>query len=210
MNLQALITKRLTKPLPGFEAQRIMGPTRADGSFMHNVEPPPGCRTNAVMMLLYKDGLTDSHHMVFTIRSAKMPTHAGEISCPGGRIEDQETPLEAAFRETNEEVGIRPDQIAYAGRLSRLYIPVTNNIIYPHVGFIRGMPTFTPDPREVSSIITPRLSELLSPDSLKHELWTLGENQLQVPFWDINRVPLWGATAMIVSEFIELLKDLED
>lgn len=203
-DLEQYLTNRLKEPLPGFAAQSKMGPSRADGSFTHQIQPPKGCRTNAVMVLLYPDDGT--HHLVLTIRSSKMPSHAGEISCPGGGVNQGEAPVEAALRETREEVGVPENDIRVAGRLSRLYIPVTNNIIYPHVGFVSEKPELHPDPREVSGILTPALSDILSDKHRRQELWQLGDNELYVPFWSLFDIPLWGATAMILSEFVEIVK----
>ncbi len=203
--LEIYLKERLSQPLPGFKAQCKMGPALTDGSYMHQVDPPKGCRTNAVMVLLYPD--LNTHRLVLTIRSSRMPSHAGEISCPGGGINPNETPVQAALRETREEVGVPESEIRIAGTLSRLYIPVTNNIIYPHVGFTSGNAELRPDPREVSGILTPTLSEIISDEHRKQELWQLGENELHVPFWNLFEIPLWGATAMILSELTEIIKE---
>lgn len=204
-NLEKYLKKRLAQPLPGFEAQCKMGPSLADGSYTHRVEPPKGCRTNAILVLLYPDA--DTHRLVLTIRSSRMPSHAGEISCPGGGIHPDETPVQAAVRETREEVGIPESDIRIAGTLSRLYIPVTNNIIIPHVGFTAEEPGLKPDPREVSGILTPALPDILSDEHRKTKLWQLGENEICVPFWNLFDIPLWGATAMVLSELTEIIKE---
>lgn len=205
-DLALYLKDRLQQPLPGFAAQRRMGPVRHDGSFMHDMVPPENCKRNAVMVLLYRDQKSGRYRLILTERSAKMPSHAGEVSCPGGRMQPGESSLEAAYRETEEEVGLHRTQLSWLGALSQLYIPVTNNLIFPHVSITEEPGRLTPDPREVSRIFTPEFAALLRPENLVQEVWAFGETQMTVPYWKVTPTPLWGATAMILSELTELVK----
>ncbi|AXJ01601.1 NUDIX domain-containing protein [Cyclonatronum proteinivorum] len=204
-DLESFLRDRLTRPLPGFAAQRRMGPVRHDGSFMHDIVPPEDCKRNAVMVVLYRDEESGAYRLILTERSPKMPSHAGEVSCPGGRMQAGESALEAAYRETEEEVGLHRSQLRYLGALSKLYIPVTNNLIFPHVTLTATPENLTPDPREVSRIFTPELSALTNPENLVKEVWTFGQTKMTVPYWKVTPTPLWGATAMILSELLDLL-----
>lgn len=178
---------------------------RHDGSFMHDITPPHDCKRNAVMVLLYRDEQTGAYRLILTERSSKMPSHAGEVSCPGGRMQPGETTFEAALRETEEEVGLRPSRLHWLGELSSLYIPVTNNLIYPHISFVEQPGKLIPDPREVSRIFTPELISLTKPENLVHEIWTFGDIPMTVPYWTVTPTPLWGATAMILSELLDIV-----
>ncbi len=206
-SLEIFLKQRLKQPLPGFQAQRAMGPRRPDNSLTHEVPPPEDCRKNAVMLLLYPDDKSRSHRIILTVRSDALPSHAGEISCPGGGLEPGETPLEAAYRETDEEIGIPREAIRFTGTLSPLYIPITNNLIYPHLGFLHSKPGFRINPDEVREILTPKISDLAAADYLKEEQWKIRENDLHVPYWNMYDIPIWGATAMILSELIEITKN---
>lgn len=201
--LRDFLMERLKRPLPGFAAQRKMGPRLPDGRLTHDRKPPPDCRYNGIMLLFFPSG--DDHRLLLTVRSDRMPNHKGEISCPGGGILPHETPIEAALRETQEETGVNPDGIDVIGMMSDLYIPVSGNILKPVVGFLPSSPETKPDPREVSRILTPGLSEILDGRNIREETWKLRGYEIIVPFWDIDRIPLWGATAMVLSELREIL-----
>lgn len=205
-DLAQFLKQRLQQPLPGFSAQRRMGPVRHDGSSMHDVRPPANCKRNAVMVLFYRDEVTGSHRLILTERSSKMPSHAGEVSCPGGRMQPGETTLEAASRETREEIGLEPAKLQWLGELSSLYIPVTNNLIFPHISFVAQPEKLVPDPREVTRIFTPEIASLTKPENLILETWTFGDTKMTVPYWNVTPTPLWGATAMILSELLELIE----
>lgn len=208
--LPEFLRKRLQEPLPGFSAQKRMGPCFEDGRLMHDQPPAPGCRINAVMLLLYEQagaGSGGPFHLPLTVRSSRLPSHAGEISFPGGRMETGETVLETALRETEEEIGISKNDIEPLGALSDLYIPVSRNIIKPQVGLLTGPPHFRLSSGEVSRLFTPPLRQLRDAGRQTRQRWQLQGKPVIVPFWTLYDIPLWGATAMILSEFIELLED---
>lgn len=201
------LSERLKRQLPGFEAQKRMGPRLSDGRLSHDRKAPINCRKNAVMLLFYPD--KNEIKLVLTVRSEKLPSHKGEISCPGGGINPHESIIEAALRETREETGVKPEKIEIIGMLSELYIPVSNNVLSPVMGVLSEKPELTPNPGEVTEILTPSLHQLTNDKNIVIEDWEIRGFRLTVPFWNIFPVPLWGATAMILSELIEILKDTE-
>ena len=134
--------------------------------------------------------------------------HSGQISFPGGSWEDSDGSLEAvALREAHEEIGIPPAQIQVLGRLTELYIPVSNFMVHPFVGIIHGTPTFSPQPGEVAHILTPPVHQFFSPEYQKTTDLSLAENLTirNVPYFEVDGRVVWGATAMILSELIEIL-----
>lgn len=208
LSLPEFVRRRLQQPLPGFAAQKLMGPHFEDGRLMHDELPPEDCRVNAVMLLLYEKaghGQHGSYHLPLTVRSPRLPSHAGEISFPGGRMDPGETPLETALRETEEEIGVARHHIEPLGSLSDLYIPVSGNIIKPQVGLLLTPPVFKPHLAEVSRLFTPSVRQLRDSANKTKQQWMFEGKPLTVPFWNMYDVPLWGATAMILSEFTELL-----
>lgn len=148
-------------------------------------------------------------NVVLTLRTNSI-RHAGQISFPGGRAEVNESPVETALRESHEEVGIKPESVEIAGSISPLYLDRSNNRISPIVGFLEAMPDMTRNPNEVEEIITVKMEDLLGNSLLKREIWELQNRKLEVPYWDIHRVPLWGATAMMMSELLELYQSFLD
>lgn len=161
-------------------------------------------RQGAVLILLYeKDGEV---HVVLTRRRDDLAAHAGQISLPGGRREGRETLEEAALRETGEEVGVRPLLIRLLGELAPLYIPPSDFEVHPYVGWYGQEPRFVPQDAEVAEIIEVPLARLFDSGVRQEETWKRGDISLKVPFFRVGAHKVWGATAMILSEFVERLQ----
>ena len=115
---------------------------------------------------------------------------------------------ETAQRETEEEVGVSRKSISMLGELTPLYIPVSNYMVYPFVGVCNTAPVFTVHPLEVKYLIEVDLNELLSDTNktttMKHI--KIRNQEMEVPCHDINGKIIWGATAMIISEFSEIIR----
>jgi 8-oxo-dGTP pyrophosphatase MutT (NUDIX family) len=132
--------------------------------------------------------------------------HSGQISFPGGKVETDDENLEqTALRETSEELGILKNKIQILGKLSPLKIQVSGFEVNPFVGFINEKPFWKPDPDEVAYLIEAPVTELLNPSISKIENWKLHNTNVDVPFYKIENEKIWGATAMILSEFIEII-----
>ncbi len=193
--------------LPAFNslaAQLKMAPT-----FRPNARPmqqPGQVRLGGVLILLYC--LDDELHLVLTRRRDDLQAHAGQISFPGGRHEAPETLLMTALRETYEEIGVPETAVTPLGTLSHLYIPPSDFEVHPFVGwYTEGKrPNFVPDHNEVAEILEVPLRHLLNPATRQEEPWELRGQSVIVPFFAVNGHKVWGATAMMLSEFIERLR----
>lgn len=190
----------LTHPRPGMAAWVRMMPRP------RNIIPPPDAnpREAGVLILLYP--WDETTYLVLTRRSEGLATHKGQISLPGGGLKSGETPYQAALREAHEELGVPLDAMTVLGELTPLYIPPSNYIIHPVVACAAQRPVFTPDPREVADVLEVPLSALLASDVIIEETWELRGEQVQVPFYRIGGAKVWGATAMVLSEFTTLLE----
>jgi|AntRauTorcE11898_2_1112593.scaffolds.fasta_scaffold05925_3 8-oxo-dGTP pyrophosphatase MutT (NUDIX family) len=203
---QNYLTKRLQEPLPGRKAQMKMMPEPVDS----NVGVPEKSidssgHPSGVLVPIYPDG-NNNLNVILTLRTDSI-RHAGQISFPGGRSEESESIIETALRETHEEIGIETDEINVMGSLTPFYLYRTNNRITPIVGFLKHKPIMQRNPNEVKEIITVKLDTLISDKQIEKERWDLSENSFYVPYWSFHRVPLWGATAMMMSEFLEIYKE---
>ena len=134
--------------------------------------------------------------------------HSGQISFPGGKHEASDPNYEfTALRETEEEFGVSADQIEILGKLTNLPVPASNFLIHPYVGYCKTMPNFTPDASEVAAILQTSISHLLDPATLKIKDWSnpSGWSIKNVPYFDVKDNVVWGATAMVLSEFLEIV-----
>ncbi|MEJ2556995.1 MAG: CoA pyrophosphatase [Anaerolineae bacterium] len=141
-----------------------------------------------------------------------LDAHKGQIALPGGAREDGEALVQTALRETREELGVPPEGTEVLGQLSALYTPPSNYCIHPFVAYRPIAPTFRRDPVEVADVLEVSLALLLNPSTRKVEHWSdpRFESPRRVPFFDIHGQVVWGATAMILSEFVTLLEDERD
>jgi 8-oxo-dGTP pyrophosphatase MutT (NUDIX family) len=177
------------------------------GNIARHLDPPQGVipRQAAVLLLLYPDA-TDLR-LPLTVRSDRLPNHRGEVSLPGGAIDPGEDgPISAALREAHEELGVPPEAVKVWGMLSPLYISPSNYQITPVVGLIDPVPTLRPNDAEVSAVITVTVRELLDPALVLEEQWTLRGAEVHVPFFAIAGHKVWGATAIVLSEFVARMR----
>lgn len=207
------VKQALTLPLPGQAGQIKMAPLPPRELHADRWIIPDDCREAGVLLLLYPHILGNGNNElhIALIRRPEYPgTHGGQVSFPGGQREFGETLKETAIRETREEIGVRPETVHVLGRLSKLYTPPSNYCIYPFVAFASSRPEFRLDVIEVAELIEVPLQLLLDPSTQKREVWhfeNFGERD--VPFFDVFGHKVWGATAMILSEFLTLLQPTE-
>ncbi len=188
-------------------AQRRMAPIARP--MLRAAGRPEGPRLGAVLILLYC--ADDDLHVVLTQRPEYDGVHAGQVSCPGGRHEPPESLGQTALRETYEEIGVPPADVELLGQLTSLYVMPSDFEVHPFVGRYLGdgRPSFIPDTREVAAILEVPLRLLLDPATRAEEEMELrGGLRLPVPFFRVGEHRVWGATAMILSEFVERLRQV--
>lgn len=198
----------LSGPLPGQAGQKKMAPAPVRH---HPVrwEIPTDCREAAVLLLLYRPKTNTEPpewHLTLIKRPDYAGVHSGQIALPGGQREAGETLLETALRETREEIGVTVPKDNVIGQLSPLYTPPSNFCIYPFVAIYSHYPDFQPDPREVATVVEVPVRMLFDPSRRRAEIWHFEKyGDRRVPFFDILGHKVWGATAMILSEFTALV-----
>jgi 8-oxo-dGTP pyrophosphatase MutT (NUDIX family) len=172
---------------------------------------PGDARASAVMLLLMM--LEDGLHMLFIRRTEDGRAHGGQIALPGGRQDSGDADLRAtALRETGEEVGIHSAAIDILGALTPLYIPVSNYLVHPFIGWLSSPPHYILSEAEVSAVHQVPLRCLSDPARKEQTIVrpaSLPGMELHVPAYRFPgiEVPVWGATAMIISELETILLD---
>lgn len=198
-----LLEKALKGPKPGLRAQIKMVTNPRPGNKTYR-EVEDSCIKAGVLVLLYP--WKNQLHLVLTRRPSHMGLHQAQISFPGGRQEDRESFGQAALREAHEELGIPVESIRILGELTPLYIPPTNYCIYPVVAATEKRPDFQPSEEEVAEVIEVPLDHLLNPQCIRREVWTVRGLKAEVPFYLFHEHKIWGATAMVLAELLDLMK----
>ncbi|MBI1900283.1 MAG: CoA pyrophosphatase [Planctomycetia bacterium] len=197
------LKRRLREPLPGKEAQRRFEPALGFGRHFH--QPPPDARPSAVVALLYpRDGIW---HIPFVVRPVTMAFHAGQIGLPGGGIQPGESSGEAALRELEEELGVPRSQVELLGALTPIYLYVTNFAITPWLAATPHEPAWQPSPDEVAQVLHVPIAELLSPacvGTFSHSRYGI---EVTSPCLRWQGHVIWGATALLLGELLEILGD---
>jgi len=162
----------------------------------------------AVLILLY---LADNEIYFFlTKRTDDLKHHKGQISLPGGTQEGNEKLIDTALRETQEEIGINKTSISIIGTITPLFVPVTGFMIYPFIGYSLNKLNPKPDPVEVAKIFSVNISDLLNKENRTTEQRNIRGYDVQVPYFKLNDYQVWGATSMILSEFRDLIKSINE
>jgi 8-oxo-dGTP pyrophosphatase MutT (NUDIX family) len=196
----ATIRRLLQEPRPGLAAQARMA-TRPRPGWPPEKGIAP--RQGGVLILLYPH--KEQVHLVLTRRTETVENHKGQISLPGGRRERDEPVEQTALREAQEELGVAPRAVEVLGTLTPLYIPPSDFCITPVVGWTGTRPDWQPDAVEVAQVLEIPLRLLADPATVHQETWQRGELTMQVPYFMVRGHRVWGATAMVLSEFLAIL-----
>ncbi len=199
------IEKKLTGLKPGMNAQLTMVPDPRLGHKTFD-EVKVSCLKAAVLVLLYH--WKGRQYLVLTRRSDHMVHHQAQISFPGGCQEYGETVKQTALRETYEELGVSTEPIRILGELTPLFVPPSNYCIFPVVAGMDERPAFCPSYKEVAGVIEVPLDHLLDLRNVRRETWIINGIEVMVPFYLFKNYKIWGATAMVLAEFIELVGNM--
>ena len=195
------LQRALKEPLPGLVAHKKMARFGRKFSFHHNESP----KLAGVMILLYPKA-DDIYFVLIERQGHPLDPHQHQISLPGGKKEINEILEQTAIRETFEEIGVHPNLIQTIGALSPVFVGVSNFLIHPFVAFTRETPSFTPETAEVKTLLEIPLNDILPDKNIKEtNLVVHGHELKSVPYFDLAEKVVWGATAMILSEFREIV-----
>jgi 8-oxo-dGTP pyrophosphatase MutT (NUDIX family) len=202
---QALKTS-IALGLPGADAQYSLVPPNRPRPDLNAVKQEKNPRLAGVLALFYP--IENTPHLVLMKRNTYPGVHSGQISLPGGQIEPHDVDIEAtALRETHEEIGVAPNLVDVVGRLTELYIPPSNFLVQPIVGFAKSRPDFVPEAKEVERVLEIPFAAFAQPENLRETTVSARGFTMQVPAFTIGDEIIWGATAMILSELLAIIKE---
>jgi 8-oxo-dGTP pyrophosphatase MutT (NUDIX family) len=203
-NFPDILKREILKGLPGTEVQFRMAPP--DLHLMNFPKAPgPQTRIAAVLVLLYEQ--QGDLSTVFIQRPDYEGVHGGQISFPGGmkELSDQNL-VQTALREANEEVGVDTSGISVIGTLTPLFIPVSDILVTPVAGWIDEKPVYNLQTEEVVFLIEGSLEKFLDPSLVRIKVLKIRGRTRRIKYFDYNGYVIWGATAMILNELLEIMK----
>lgn len=196
----------LTNTLPGNRAhQEMISYARPSAEIVRALDVKP--RQSAVLLLLYQED--EEWYFPLIKRQAYNGVHSKQISLPGGQVDEGDRDLAfTSLRETHEEIGVAPERVTLIGQLSEIYIPPSNFLVTPFVGFLNTQTEFVREEKEVNRIIKTSVQELIDTSIEKREKFVRDGNlRMEVSSFIIDNEVVWGATAMMLNEFRTLLKE---
>ena len=200
--IELSLRARLSETLPGVQAQLKFAPMpkRPDWRAGHF---PPDSRTAAGLLLLYPR--EHDVAMPLTVLASGLARHAGQISLPGGATDPGETLAETALRDASEEIGVDPSSVRVLGELTPVHVIVSGFTLHPIVAVTDRAPDFRAAPGEVDEILQVSLDDLRDASKIGRGTRTREGVAVEYPYFDFLGHQVWGATAMILGEFICLL-----
>ncbi|MCU7615824.1 CoA pyrophosphatase [Chryseobacterium sp. PBS4-4] len=196
------LNENLKKELPGEKAHQIM---EAFSAKYLTLQPTEKTRKSAVLMLLYP--IDNEVYFPLILRNSYEGFHSDEVGFPGGRFEmTDENLIQTALRETQEEIGVNPEDIAILGTLTEIFIGPSDFNVLPVVGYIPFRPDFVPDPREVQQVFELKLNYFLDQNIIGCSEISIPGDMVITPYFEVNNHKVWGATAKIIIELLSVLK----
>ncbi len=211
MDLQyfiSIISKIEKTSLPAETAHQKMSPPERMQQMKDLNLATSNHKTAAVMMLLYPKN--NKMHLVLIVRNSYPGVHSSQISFPGGKVETSDINLQhTAIRETFEEIGVHENKIKVVMSFSKIYIPPSNFMVYPFLGYSVENLDFIPNPSEVVKIIELPIVDLIDENNIVlKQMETSYSKSIAVPAFQFQDHIIWGATAMIMNELKEVLKSV--
>jgi 8-oxo-dGTP pyrophosphatase MutT (NUDIX family) len=203
--IEQALKDRLAGTLPGIEAQIRFAPELFQKAWRTG-QFPATSRPAAALLLLYPHG--PSAAVALTVRASSLARHPGQISLPGGATDPGETIAQAALREASEEIGVDPESVRVLGELTPVHVIVSGFTLHPVVGITDLRPSFMPAPGEVEEILEVSLEDLRDASRIRQGTRIREGVAVEYPYFDLLGHQVWGATAMVLGEFICLLSDL--
>jgi 8-oxo-dGTP pyrophosphatase MutT (NUDIX family) len=200
--LERSLRVRLAETLPGVQAQLKFAPTPARPGWRAG-HFPPDTRTAAALLLLYPHA--NDVAIPLTVRASGLARHAGQISLPGGASDEGETLSDTALREASEEVGIDPASVRILGELTPVHVVVSGFTLHPIIGVTDERPDFMAAQGEVEEILEVSLDDLRDASRIGRDIRIREGVAVEWPYFDLLGHQVWGATAMVLGEFICLI-----
>jgi len=204
---QRLAERLADGDLPGVAAQRKM--SSVERRWAPDTAELPTLRKSAVLALLHPSpaGLA----VLYTLRPSRLAHHGGQVSFPGGGMEEGDSSLaHTALRETAEELGMVTVDVCILGSLTTLFIESSRNLVHPFVGWIPALPSLTPDVREVAEVLSVTLQTLSDPATIATCVREINVQPRSFPSFYIPPHHIWGATAMMTSELLAIAAQVLD
>lgn len=204
--IELSLRNRLARTLPGIEAQMRFAPDLLQRAWRTG-EFPAQARQAAALLLLYPH--EDGPAVALTVRASGLARHPGQISLPGGATDPGETLAAAALREAAEEIGVDPVAVRVLGELTPVHVLVSGFTLHPVVGITDRRPDFVRAPDEVAAILEVSLDHLRDASRIRRGVRMRDGVAVEYPYFDLLGHQVWGATAMVLGEFICLLGETD-
>jgi 8-oxo-dGTP pyrophosphatase MutT (NUDIX family) len=207
--VEAIDAQGQSGPVPeGIGADRVLGP-----SILINETVAPAVRfvNAAVLAVLFEEA--GEARLIFTRRSTSLRAHRGEVSFPGGRLDEGESPAQAALREAYEEVALQPSDVQLVGWIHPVLTMVSGSLIMPVLATVGTRPHLVASPAEVERVFDVSLAELSDPSIFHEERWSIPgrqipdspDNSFAVWFFEVEGEMIWGATARMIHELLSIV-----
>jgi 8-oxo-dGTP pyrophosphatase MutT (NUDIX family) len=192
--------------LPAIQAHAKMAPSNRMELLKNidftNLNP----KQAAVLMLCYPKN--EQTHLALIVRNTYNGVHSSQIAFPGGKVEEGDADFSAtALRETQEEIGVNPNHIHLIRSFTQVYIPPSNFMVYPYMGYSSSELVFTLQEEEVAGLVELPMADFLDERIIESKIMkTSYAEAFEVPGFQVNQHFVWGATAMMLSELKETIK----